>query len=502
MKYTGALDLRRPSQKRQKKPTTAVAVAVVANKEKSVVPTNSTFALNKAAQKTEELQELQELKELKELKEMDELKETKQTKQTEEIKQTEETKELTKSKSDNSGLIDRSTYVPPSINPLIKKRRPSSRDATRRLMEQSSSSSSSSSSSIDASKKEQNKKTTTSNTKKTISKKKKTKKGENAKEAQMNSSDSTSSSTSNNDDTDNTKNITTTNDSSGNADNTGQINSGSSSIRSDVNELSSSSPTMTTTDEWSDIDPVNNSGSRILVNPSSTSHDTIQKKREKHQKSRSMFDRHNSNNHTTNTTANGKDGSSYKDEGRLEGGTSSVLDAPINHHPWMNPGFGLHSEEAEHVNNEMKRLEEMTKRAQEEREKKKNEVSHGGSGSDDDDDGDDDTLFAKVLNEDRTLKEGTKLWIQREKDINRRERRIQKRLINIASKKHQTKVNQVYEAKRRTQLMEDIELGKRIDELFQAKEDAQVAERGRLTLESDMNLAALIRGPNMHSKKK
>ena len=114
--------------------------------------------------------------------------------------------------------------------------------------------------------------------------------------------------------------------------------------------------------------------------------------------------------------------------------------------------------------------------------------------SDSDLDEDDDTLFAKVPNENKKLKENSKLWIQREKDIARRQNRIKRRLINIASKEHQTKVNQVYEAKRRTQLMEDIQLGKRIDELLQAKEDSQVAERGSLTLESEMSLASLIRG--------
>ena len=49
-------------------------------------------------------------------------------------------------------------------------------------------------------------------------------------------------------------------------------------------------------------------------------------------------------------------------EGRLDAGTSSVLDVPIEHHPWMNPGFGLHSQEAEYVNNEMKRLAEAKER--------------------------------------------------------------------------------------------------------------------------------------------
>ena len=50
------------------------------------------------------------------------------------------------------------------------------------------------------------------------------------------------------------------------------------------------------------------------------------------------------------------------EEGRLDAGTSSVLDVPIEHHPWMNPGFGLHSQEAEYVNNEMKRLAEAKER--------------------------------------------------------------------------------------------------------------------------------------------
>ena len=49
-------------------------------------------------------------------------------------------------------------------------------------------------------------------------------------------------------------------------------------------------------------------------------------------------------------------------EGRLDAGNSSVLDVPIEHHPWMNPGFGLHSQEAEYVNNEMKRLAEAKER--------------------------------------------------------------------------------------------------------------------------------------------
>ena len=57
--------------------------------------------------------------------------------------------------------------------------------------------------------------------------------------------------------------------------------------------------------------------------------------------------------------------------------------------------------------------------------------------SDSDLDEDDDTLFAKVPNENKKLKENSKLWIQREKDIARRQNRIKRRLINIASKEHQ-----------------------------------------------------------------
>ena len=98
------------------------------------------------------------------------------------------------------------------------------------------------------------------------------------------------------------------------------------------------------------------------------------------------------------------------------------------------------------------------------------------------------------------LKKGTKLWIQREKDMKRRDRKIQKRLINISQKEHQTKVNQAYESKRRTQLMEDIELGTRIDELLQAQKDSKVAENAKLMLEP--NLADLIRGVTKNQKKK
>ena len=107
-------------------------------------------------------------------------------------------------------------------------------------------------------------------------------------------------------------------------------------------------------------------------------------------------------------------------------------------------------------------------------------------------------LFAKVPHENEELKEGTALWLQREESIKRRDRKIRKRLINISSTEHQTKVNQAYESKRRTQLMQDIELGTRIDELLQAREDSKVAEYAKLVQER--NLADLIRGATRKSK--
>ena len=177
------------------------------------------------------------------------------------------------------------------------------------------------------------------------------------------------------------------------------------------------------------------------------------------------------------------------DDGYLKAGNSSVLDGPIEHAPWMNPGFGLHSVESEYVNNELQRVVvDHTKEGE------NGESGDSGDSGEDENQEDDETLWAKVPHEDEQLQQGSALWLEREKNMRRRDRKIQKRLLNLGSTEHQEKVNQVYEAKRRTQLMQDIELGKRIDELFQAKEDADVAERRKLKLDSDGGFAALMRG--------
>jgi hypothetical protein len=225
-------------------------------------------------------------------------------------------------------------------------------------------------------------------------------------------------------------------------------------------------------DEWDDHDPVvSESNSRILVDPS------VSKSSRRSKKNR------------------GSDNEDSDEDNFLNAGSSSVFDTPVSNLPWMNPGFALHSAEAEYVNNELKRLV-----VEEDDHIIVGDEEMSDEEEDDDDDDDDDKLLAKVPHENVELKKGTKLWIQREKDMKRRDRKIQKRLINISQKEHQTKVNQAYESKRRTQLMEDIELGTRIDELLQAQKDSKVAENAKLMLEP--NLADLIRGVTKNQKKK
>ena len=47
------------------------------------------------------------------------------------------------------------------------------------------------------------------------------------------------------------------------------------------------------------------------------------------------------------------------------------------------------------------------------------------------------------------LAEGSEAWLVRDKLIAKRDRRIQRRLINLGSKSIQDKINQVFEGKRR-----------------------------------------------------
>ena len=54
-----------------------------------------------------------------------------------------------------------------------------------------------------------------------------------------------------------------------------------------------------------------------------------------------------------------------------------------------------------------------------------------------------------VVVADENLAEGSEAWLVRDKLIAKRDRRIQRRLINLGSKSIQDKIDQVFEGKRR-----------------------------------------------------
>ena len=56
---------------------------------------------------------------------------------------------------------------------------------------------------------------------------------------------------------------------------------------------------------------------------------------------------------------------------------------------------------------------------------------------------------AVIVVADENLAEGSEAWLVRDKLIAKRDRRIQRRLINLGSKSIQDKIDQVFEGKRR-----------------------------------------------------
>ena len=58
-------------------------------------------------------------------------------------------------------------------------------------------------------------------------------------------------------------------------------------------------------------------------------------------------------------------------------------------------------------------------------------------------------VAAAVVVADENLAEGSEAWLVRDKLIAKRDRRIQRRLINLGSKSIQDKIDQVFEGKRR-----------------------------------------------------
>ena len=98
------------------------------------------------------------------------------------------------------------------------------------------------------------------------------------------------------------------------------------------------------------------------------------------------------------------------------------------------------------------------------------------------------------IDSDAEYEDGSEEWLARERARRRRAIRKKRRLLNITSTAHRERVDQAFEAKRRTQLLQDIELGRRIEELIQAKVDANETAKARLTSEAEMNLVALLKG--------
>ena len=168
-----------------------------------------------------------------------------------------------------------------------------------------------------------------------------------------------------------------------------------------------------------------------------------------------------------------------------------IHNANPNHAPWNTPAFRYDAPASEYIANEAKRiakleaeLEESTYiDSHEDEEDLEFNSSEDESGASD----------IEEIDSDAEFEEGSKEWISREQARRRRSLRKKRRLLNITSNAHREKINQAFEAKRRTQLMQDIELGRRIQELLQAKEDAEETAKARLTSKAEMNLVALLK---------
>lgn len=164
-----------------------------------------------------------------------------------------------------------------------------------------------------------------------------------------------------------------------------------------------------------------------------------------------------------------------------------------NHAPWDLPAFRYDAPAAEYIASEAKRIAKLGE------ELERSQISGSLDGNEDDTDFDsseDESGASEVeeIDSDAEYEENSKEWLVREQARRRRAIRKKRRLLNITSKAHIEKVDHVFEAKRRTQLMQDIELGKRIEELIQAKVDANETAKARLTSETEMNLVSLLKG--------
>ncbi len=157
------------------------------------------------------------------------------------------------------------------------------------------------------------------------------------------------------------------------------------------------------------------------------------------------------------------------------------------HHPWNMPAFRHDSPAVEYVEREAARMRKGGGDADGMVGESDGADSDADFDSNEDSDTDDDEGVAEEP------PQGTEDWKLWDKARRRKERRRKRRLLNITSSAHAARVDQAFEAKRRSQLMADIELGKRIDALLEAKQDALDTAKHRLTSGVELGLAALLK---------